>query len=248
MGKFTSESIDLLRKTILKSPMGRFPVTKHLPNDLHLKGTERLRNLRTASIFVPLCNRDGEASILYTLRTETVRTHKGQVSFPGGMIEEGESVEDAAIRETIEEIGGNDMTSDTIGRGSITILGLGQTVYSVTGVLVTPVVGVINSDVGDLSHFIPAADEVEKIFTRSIKQLNSPGYKEYETYEKEGRSVTMPVYGGDITGAADAEGELSELLAPDGDLRWVRRERIWGLTGMISEAVLSIINEHSILR
>ncbi len=52
----------------------------------------------------PLPRTFGESSILFTLRTETVATHKGEVSFPGGRIEEGESPEQAALRETAEEL------------------------------------------------------------------------------------------------------------------------------------------------
>lgn len=60
---------------------------------------------RRAAVLVPLCHVRGEASILFTLRTSDVGTHKGQVSFPGGHIEEGETPADAAVRELVEEVG-----------------------------------------------------------------------------------------------------------------------------------------------
>lgn len=50
-------------------------------SDLHLRQTEKLQKLRSASVFVPLCNVNGKASILYTLRSHLVGTHKGQVRY-----------------------------------------------------------------------------------------------------------------------------------------------------------------------
>ncbi|CAN0525287.1 unnamed protein product, partial [Ectocarpus sp. 8 AP-2014] len=61
------------------------------------------------------CNRDGVASLLFTVRSGKVSTHKGQVSFPGGHSEPGEDAVEAALRETREEIG------DSLGR--IDVLG-----------------------------------------------------------------------------------------------------------------------------
>ena len=49
-------------------------------------------------------------------------THKGQVSFPGGMMEAGESAEEAAIRETIEEIGVAREDVDILGACCYTII------------------------------------------------------------------------------------------------------------------------------
>jgi len=46
-----------------------------------------------------------ETAVLFTVRTEGVATHKGQVSFPGGRIEPGETPRSAACRETMEELG-----------------------------------------------------------------------------------------------------------------------------------------------
>lgn len=60
---------------------------------------------RKASVLMPLCYQHGETSLLYTLRSSHVRTHKNQVSFPGGHVEHGESSLYAALREFHEECG-----------------------------------------------------------------------------------------------------------------------------------------------
>jgi coenzyme A diphosphatase NUDT7 len=117
------------------------------------------RSQRRAAIFVPLLNVGGEASILYTQRTDVVSTHKGQVSFPGGHIDPGESVEVAAIRELCEEllherddlhaalIGAGDAAVRGDGRLRVEILGRGMTVHAVTGTLCTCVVGYLSGSI-----------------------------------------------------------------------------------------------------
>jgi nudix motif 8 len=231
--KFTPEFLNALKRSTATHPFERFPVSKYVPKDLHLRRTEKLQKTRLASILIPLCNRNGVASILYTLRSQKVGTHKGQVSFPGGMCDAGEDDATTALRETYEEIG------ESV--GPVTILGLGQTVYSITGVLVTPVLGFIERDVGDLSHFTPEEDEVESIFSRSIIELNDPINKSYETYEKDNKKVTMPVYGGDMSGKGFGSQDHADLIAPDGKIWKVRKERIWGLTGLVTESVMDVI-------
>jgi 8-oxo-dGTP pyrophosphatase MutT (NUDIX family) len=59
-----------------------------------------------AAVLFPLFRKNGEVHILFTKRTETVRAHKGQISFPGGVREPGdESLLTTALREAHEEIG-----------------------------------------------------------------------------------------------------------------------------------------------
>jgi len=85
---------------------------------------------RQAAVLMPFFERDGEVRLLLTRRTDEVETHKGQISFPGGMREEGETLERTAIRETFEEIG--------ISGDSMEILGRFHDYLSITDVRVTP--------------------------------------------------------------------------------------------------------------
>lgn len=62
-------------------------------------------SLRDAAVLVLLYPRDGSLRFPLTLRSQDTRTHKGQVSLPGGSREEGESLSETALRETREEIG-----------------------------------------------------------------------------------------------------------------------------------------------
>lgn len=59
----------------------------------------------SASILIPIFEQDGMANIVLTRRSAELRRHAGEVAFPGGKLEEGETAEQAAIREAYEEIG-----------------------------------------------------------------------------------------------------------------------------------------------
>src|SRR5262245_25616013 len=63
-------------------------------------------HLKCAAVLIPLVWHDEEWHLLFTRRTDTVESHKGQVSFPGGACDEGETTpEETALREAAEEIG-----------------------------------------------------------------------------------------------------------------------------------------------
>ena len=105
----------------------------------------------------------GAWHILYTRRTQRVESHKGQVSFPGGACDQGEtSAEETALREVEEEIG--------IGREAIRILGRLSSMITVTNYRVTPVVGVLDWP----AVFRLSAHEVERIFTVPLAWLADP--------------------------------------------------------------------------
>mmetsp|Transcript_30601 Transcript_30601/g.43915 ORF Transcript_30601/g.43915 Transcript_30601/m.43915 type:complete len:251 (-) Transcript_30601:2470-3222(-) len=178
---------------------------------------DKMSKRRKAAVLVPICNRNGLASILFTVRTQTVSTHKGQVSFPGGHrnVIDGstcviETAVDCALRETYEELGSN--------IGNIRIIGECEEVPAVTGTLVTPVIGFIEEDVMNFEHFNPSLDEVDRVFTRSIDFLLDPSNCGKETYDNKvhGR-VTMPVFYDKSSNG---------------------KEKIWGLTAFILRAVL----------
>ena len=89
---------------------------------------------RDAAVLIPLFE-DPEPTVIFTVRTEAVSSHRGQISFPGGSVEPGDvSFAAAALRETREEIG--------IEPGAVEILGeLDTNPTYVTGFTITPFVG-----------------------------------------------------------------------------------------------------------
>lgn len=89
-----------------------------------------------AAVLVPLVDRGGVLHLVLTRRTETLRDHPGQVSFPGGRIEAGdEGPGAAALRETTEELG--------VPPESVDVVGYLPAQPVISGYAVTPVVGFI---------------------------------------------------------------------------------------------------------
>src|SRR5512136_1279858 len=71
---------------------------------------------REAAVLMPVFERGGEYHFLLTRRTEEVQTHKGQISFPGGMREGEEDLRITALRETFEEVGIEGSRVEILGR------------------------------------------------------------------------------------------------------------------------------------
>ena len=89
-----------------------------------------------AAVLIPMYQEDGDWKLLFTRRTNSVDVHAGQVSFPGGQIEDADvSIVATALREAQEEIGLNPEDVETLGQLN--------PLFTVTQFLVTPVVGVI---------------------------------------------------------------------------------------------------------
>ena len=115
-----------------------------------------LKNLqinKQASVLIPLLESEGELFVLLTQRSEKLRSHAGQVSFPGGKQDtKDENSLETALRETFEEIGLN--------KKNIEIIGTLDQILSLHYYLVTPFVGLIPENFVS----IPNADEIEAVF------------------------------------------------------------------------------------
>ncbi len=90
--------------------------------------------LSHAAVLLPLFKKGESCHILFTKRTDRVKYHKGQISFPGGGVDEEDSdLEATALREAYEEIG--------LERKDVEILGTLDDIVTVTQFIVTPFVG-----------------------------------------------------------------------------------------------------------
>ncbi len=99
-----------------------------------------------------------ERFFLLTRRTQKVETHKGEISFPGGMTDtENEPLSQTALRETWEEIG--------LAPSQVRVLGQFDEYLSINGLIVTPFVGWIEPPVG----LNPSPDEVEEVLIKDEK-------------------------------------------------------------------------------
>lgn len=82
------------------------------------------------SVLVPFVEIDGELHILYEVRSKVIPTQPGEVCFPGGAIEPGESPREAAVRETCEEIGIAPNCIDIFAEGDRLVTQANFTMYS----------------------------------------------------------------------------------------------------------------------
>ena len=119
----------------------------------------------------------------FTRRTETVATHRGQISWPGGAQEGEESLVETALREAEEELGVDPAAVEVLGQ--LTPL---LTVSS--GYLITPVVGWTPSR----PAFRPHPREVAELVEVPLALLRRPGVLREETWTLHGHETLVPCY------------------------------------------------------
>jgi 8-oxo-dGTP pyrophosphatase MutT (NUDIX family) len=125
---------------------------------------------RDAAVLVPLVGTPDGLSVLFTLRTQNVPTHKGQVAFPGGGRESWDADATAtALRETEEEIG--------LPPPLVDVLGLSHDAFSLSGQRVTPVVGFVRT----LPALQLSPREIAEVFSVPLSTLQAP----QSVYEQE---------------------------------------------------------------
>jgi 8-oxo-dGTP pyrophosphatase MutT (NUDIX family) len=139
-------------------------------------------NLRKAAVLLALSDTD-DPSLLYTLRSNKVSSHGGEVAFPGGMLEDSDaSLEETALRESEEETG--------LDRSSVRILGALDTTVSRFKVSVTPYVGVVP----DQAELNTDSDEIDACFKVPLSFLLQDKRHRNDFIQKENESFYMPAY------------------------------------------------------
>ena len=171
----------------------RLPPPPVNPADLHRGEIVAGTKIREAAVLVPMVEREGEVSLLFTQRTPHLSAHAGQISFPGGRVEPGDaSREETALRETEEEIG--------LARKHVQVLGNLPDYVLPTGFYITPVVGWINAPF----ETQPDPFEVADIFEIPLQHFLDPARYQRREYEFNGRHrhyVAIPYEGRYIWGA-----------------------------------------------
>lgn len=129
---------------------------------------------RPAAVLIPLFpdpEPDGEVHVVLTRRSTRLRSHTGQVSFPGGRIDEGETPLAAALREAAEEVGLDPATVEILGQLSPL-----STISS--GAFITPFVGLIQRR----PNLHPNPAEVELAFDVPLSRLAEPDVYDAELW------------------------------------------------------------------
>ena len=119
----------------------------------------RANNKKKAAVLVPIFY-EKEIGLILVKRTEKVFRHSGEISFPGGLIEKGETPKEAALREAMEEIGINPKDVEILGF-------LEPTETKSTGFIIYPLVGIVPRNY----NFVINKGEVERIIFITISEL-----------------------------------------------------------------------------
>jgi 8-oxo-dGTP pyrophosphatase MutT (NUDIX family) len=118
---------------------------------------------RPSAVLAPVYEQDGQAMVVLTRRTWALRTHQGEMSFPGGRIEPGEAAVDGALREAEEEVALDPSTVEIVGE-----LDHLSTVSSMS--FIVPFVGLLPGR----PDITPNPDEVEAVVHAPLAELADP--------------------------------------------------------------------------
>ena len=135
---------DRFREALSRPPLER-PLNGDLP-ELRAKAEVE------AAVLMAVTDR-ADPGLILTVRREHMRTHAGQIAFPGGRIDPGEDAVAAALREAHEEV--------LLPPGEVEVIGAIEPYRTVTGYVVSPVLGVIPPDLALEPHEHEVADLFE---------------------------------------------------------------------------------------
>jgi len=139
--------------------------------------------LRPAAVLLPLFRQEGRDRLLFTLRTDHLEHHSGEISFPGGASDADDAdLVATALRETEEEVG--------LPAHRIQVLGRLDDFYSIHGYHVVPFVGVIPQP-KDLQL---ETAEIAAVFDAPLAHFRNPSIHRVEDWSHEGRIHPVDFY------------------------------------------------------
>jgi 8-oxo-dGTP pyrophosphatase MutT (NUDIX family) len=164
---------------------------------------------RPAAVLCPLFEEDAEAWLILTRRSGSLRSHTGEVSFPGGRIDVGEDAASAALREAYEEIGLDPAHVKILGR-----LSTRTTIRNPSPI--TPFVGVVE---GGRPSLVANPAEVELVITVRLAELFADEVHREETWEL-GEHGRQPFYFFELIGDT-VWGATARILRELLDVVWL---------------------------
>ena len=164
---------------------------------------------RLAAVVVPFVEAP-EPSLIFTVRAIDLSRHAGEISFPGGLQDPGETLHQTALREAFEEIGLDPASTELVGA-------LPPVHTTMSGILVVPFVGMLD----EVPAFVVSDGEIDEVLTFPVARL-SEVERVVEVDRGEGRSWRGFAYELDGHTIWGVTGWMLHLL-----LEIVRKEAAW---------------------
>jgi 8-oxo-dGTP pyrophosphatase MutT (NUDIX family) len=166
-----------------------------------------------SAVLALLFEEEDEARLVFTRRSSSLRSHRGEVSFPGGRLDSGEDPASAALREAHEEVGLNPAL--------VTAAGWIHPVLTLaSGSLIMPVVATVPSR----PHLVPSPHEVARVFDVSLSELADSSIFHEERWGIAGRIIPGSPDNTFAVWFFEVEGEM-----------------IWGATARMIHELLCIV-------
>ena len=166
MNPFDDAALDRLKEILSRTPAEEITKEGH----------------RRACVVAPIFKSDGGYSLLFCKRSKDLPAHSGQIAFPGGGALEGEKLEDAARRETEEEVG--------IPAARVELIGRLDDLITVSGYIVAPFVGVIPPNF----EYLLQASEEDEVYEVPLEALLDSSNPEVRLIDYRGRRYPSYFY------------------------------------------------------
>lgn len=182
-----------------------------------LRPPQALSQGNAYALFVPLVDTEEGLSLVYEKRAKKMRRQPGEICFPGGKIDPGENIQQAALRELEEELGVTPL--EVYGRTDFLQLRNSDMIYPVLG-KITP-------------NYTINQDEVERVFSVPVAQLKT------QVEEASIKLSPSPLFPKEQIGRTE-EYPFSSAIESFSIYRW-KGDIIWGMTGRITKSILSYL-------
>lgn len=131
-------------------------------------------HFKHSAVLIVFWPEDESLRVLLTRRSSRMSRHAGEVAFPGGLLEEGETPKEAALRESQEEVG--------LDPGAIEVVGRLDDAWSGAGSHMVPFVALAERR----PSLVPSPAEVEEILTPDVRELLRPEARSWDVVERQG--------------------------------------------------------------
>lgn len=139
---------------------------------------DAIENFKQAAVLIAITDRE-KPGILFLHRPSNMRAHAGQIAFPGGRIDAGETPVEAALREAWEELG--------IPPEQVRVIGTSDVFRTGSGYEITPVVGIVPADL----DIVPNPAEVAQWFEAPVDFVLDPANETPRTVSYQGRKIEL---------------------------------------------------------